>query len=156
MCGGPDALPCVSKIGGEAPREVNRQATSAQQGRNGTGCGARRHIRLHRPQERLVKCKKHRVELVDVVAFALDKVTDNHIELRRRGKAKAGTFEQVIALAKRELERDGERHCRGFSGFVALVSPDLAKELARQVRALVNLDDSQTTGIDKRQDRLRE
>lgn len=141
------------------PREVNRQATSMRpwtQSHNGTGHGARRHVRLHRPQKRLVKCKEHRVELVDVVAFALDKVADDHIELRRRGKAKAGTFEQVIALVKRELERNGERHRRSLGGFVSLVSANLAKELARQVRALVDLDVSQTAGIDKRQDRLRE
>lgn len=106
------------------PREVNRQATSMRQwtqSHNGTGRGARRHVRLHRPQKRLVKCKEHRVELIDVVTFALDKVTDDHIELRRAGKAEAGTFEQVIALVKRELERNGERHRRSLGGFVSLV-----------------------------------
>lgn len=77
------------------------------------------------PQEVLVECEQHLVDLIDVVVATADEKLNDNIKLVAVGEDKARFHKHFPRLAERQLKGNRKSQGRGLRWFIELVAPYL-------------------------------
>lgn len=89
-------------------------------------------------KQRLVVGKEHFVDLEHVIAPVDDEVLDDDVGFLAVGEGIACTFQKVVRLVQRQLERHSQCEDGAFPGHVPFSRPDLGEQLPVNVGFLVD------------------